>query len=168
MNSSLDIKQILNNMTADVSTALGMKGADIRLLNQTKNELTLVSSHGLSQNFLGNPQMNRSEITRSVLAGNSAVMNNIFDNDPFQLMNLFKQEGIGACIMAPVRARNEVIGTLSLYSETPRHFSKEVKVMIEALAHQGGLAIQNASLYLKLEDDKKNLEADIWSHRSWF
>jgi len=31
----------------------------------------------------------------------------------------------------------------------------------------GGLAIQNASMYLKLQEDKKSLEEDIWSHRSW-
>ena len=31
-----------------------------------------------------------------------------------------------------------------------------------------GLAIQNASMYLELENDKKSLEEDIWSHRSWF
>ena len=70
--------------------------------------------------------------------------------------------------MAPVRARNDVIGTMSLYSQSPRLFSPDVKIMIQALAHQGGLAIQNASLYLKLQEDKKDLEADIWSHRSWF
>jgi GAF domain-containing protein len=71
-------------------------------------------------------------------------------------------------IMTPVRARNDVIGTMSLYSDTPHHFSSDVKAMIQALAHQGGLAIQNASLYLKVQEDKKNLESDIWSHRSWF
>jgi hypothetical protein len=37
-----------------------------------------------------------------------------------------------------------------------------------ALAHQGGLAIQNASMYLKLQEDKKDLEEEIWSHRAWF
>jgi hypothetical protein len=40
--------------------------------------------------------------------------------------------------------------------------------MVKALAQQGGLAIQNASMYLKLQNDKKALEADVWSHRSWF
>jgi hypothetical protein len=40
--------------------------------------------------------------------------------------------------------------------------------MIQALAYQGGLAIHNASLYLKLQEDKKDLESEIWSHRSWF
>jgi GAF domain-containing protein len=168
LNSSLDIKQILNNMTAEVSNALGMKGSDIRLVDQTKKELALVSSYGLSERFLGNPRMNRSDMTQSALKGNTLVIENINDNDAFQFRDLLNQEGIGAMIVTPVRARNDVIGTMSLYSDTPRHFSPDVKVMIQALAHQGGLAIQNASLYLKLQEDKKDLEADIWSHRSWF
>jgi hypothetical protein len=36
------------------------------------------------------------------------------------------------------------------------------------VAYLGGLAIQNASLYLMLQEDMKELKADIWSHRSWF
>jgi GAF domain-containing protein len=169
LNSSLDIKHILNNMTAEVSSALGMKGSDIRLLNQAKNELDLVSSYGLSERFLSDPRVNRSEMTKSALKGNTLVIENVNNNDTFQFIkDLLKQEGIGAMIMAPVKARDDVIGTISLYSQAPRHFSADVKVMIQALAHQGGLAIQNASLYLKLQEDKKDLEADIWSHRSWF
>jgi 3-methyladenine DNA glycosylase Tag len=41
-------------------------------------------------------------------------------------------------------------------------------MLVEALAHAGALAIQNASMYLKLQHDKESLEKDIWSHRSWF
>jgi len=40
--------------------------------------------------------------------------------------------------------------------------------MKKDLAHQGGLAIQNASLYMKLQEDKKDMETDIWSHHAWF
>jgi hypothetical protein len=40
--------------------------------------------------------------------------------------------------------------------------------MVQALAHQGALAIQNASMYLSLQKAKEDLEEDIWSHRSWF
>ena len=156
-------------MTAEVSSALGMKGSDIRLLNQTKKELSLVSSYGLSERFLSDPRVNRSNMTKSALKGNTLVIENVNNNDTFQFIkDLLKQEDIGAMIMAPVKARDDVIGTISLYSQAPRHFSADVKVMIQALAHQGGLAIQNASLYMKLQEDKKDLEADIWSHRSWF
>jgi len=47
-------------------------------------------------------------------------------------------------------------------------FSSDVKLMIKTLAHQGGLAIQNASLCMKLQEDKKDMETDSWSHRAWF
>jgi GAF domain-containing protein len=168
MNSSLDIKHILNNMTTEVSKALNFKGSDIRLIDRTKKELTLVSSFGLSENFLSNTQINRSDTTRSVLNGNMVEIRNVDLDDTCQFKDILKQDGIGAMIMTPIKARNDVIGTMSLYSDTPRPFSPDVKLMIQALAHQGGLAIQNASLHMKLHEDKKDLEADIWSHRSWF
>ena len=168
LNSSLDIKQILNNMTAEVSKALGMKGSDIRLLDQKTKALKLVSSYGLGEDFFNNPKIISSDMTRSALNGNTVVLENVNQDATGQFKELLKLEGIGAMIMTPVRARNDVIGMVSLYSDTPRHFSPDVKVMIQALAHQGGLAIQNASMYLKLQEDKKDLEADIWSHRAWF
>jgi len=168
MNSSLDIKHILNNMTAEVSGALGMKGSDIRLLDQKTKALTLISSFGLSEDFLNNPQLNRSDMIRSALKGNTVVIEDIHRDDTFHLRNILKQEGIDALIMTPITVRNDVIGTLSLYSDTPRHFPADMTDMIQALACQGGLAIHNASMYLKLQEDKKDLESDIWSHRAWF
>jgi GAF domain-containing protein len=168
LNSSLDIKHILNNMTAEVSDALGMKGADIRLLDQRKNEIALVSSYGLSESFFNDSRINRSEMVRFVLKGETVVIENVATADSCQFKDLLKQENIGAMIMAPVRARSDIIGTMCLYSDTPRQFLTDEKAMIQALAQQGGLAIQNASLYLKVQEDKKSLESDIWSHRSWF
>jgi hypothetical protein len=41
-------------------------------------------------------------------------------------------------------------------------------VLVSDLAQTGGLAIQNALLYLALQDDMKELKDDVWSHRSWF
>jgi GAF domain-containing protein len=41
-------------------------------------------------------------------------------------------------------------------------------VLVSDLAQTVGLAIQNALLYLALQDDMKELKDDVWSHRSWF
>ena len=57
---------------------------------------------------------------------------------------------------------------MRLCSATEREFSEDMVILLEALANQGGIAIQNASLYLSLKDDKECLEKDIWSHRLWF
>ena len=49
-----------------------------------------------------------------------------------------------------------------------REFTEDDIMLTVAMAHQGGLAIQNASMYLMLQEDKKDLEQDFWSHRLWF
>jgi hypothetical protein len=41
-------------------------------------------------------------------------------------------------------------------------------VLANTLAQTGGLAIQNASLYLALQDDMKELKDDNWRHRAGF
>ncbi len=77
-------------------------------------------------------------------------------------------KGVVSMIVTPLVARDKVIGVLRLYSDVQRQFPEDVILMVKALAHQGGLAIQNASMYLQLQADKKSLEEDIWSYRSWF
>jgi hypothetical protein len=68
----------------------------------------------------------------------------------------------------PIKVKEDVIGILRLCSAVKRQYPPDIIVLVEALAQTGGLAIQNASMYLALQDDMKELKDDIWSHRSWF
>ncbi|NOR23755.1 MAG: GAF domain-containing protein [Desulforhopalus sp.] len=68
----------------------------------------------------------------------------------------------------PIRSREKIIGVMWLYSEYIRKYPQDFITVVEALAHTGALAIQNASMYLTLKEDKKSLEEDIWSHRLYF
>ena len=78
------------------------------------------------------------------------------------------EEGIASMISVPIKSKEEVIGVMRLYSGVHRKYPDDLIMLVEALAHTGALAIQNASMYLQLQQDKENLEKDIWSHRSWF
>jgi len=49
-----------------------------------------------------------------------------------------------------------------------RNFTRDEIMLVTALAYLGGLAIQNASLYLMSQTDIKDLKDELWSHRSWF
>ncbi|MEQ8164433.1 MAG: GAF domain-containing protein, partial [Smithellaceae bacterium] len=59
-------------------------------------------------------------------------------------------------------------GVLRLYSDKKRSFAEDEITLVTALAYQGGLAIQNASLYLAVQEDITGLQEDIWSSKSWF
>jgi GAF domain-containing protein len=168
INSSLDIQDVLSSLTENICETLGMKGAHIRLLDEDTGSLKLVASYGLSDEFLKIGSLATTETSTRALKGETLVINDATTDERIHYREAMKKEGIVSSIVTPILAREQVIGVMRLYSSVRRQFPSDFMVMVEALAHQGGLAIQNASMYLKLQEDKKSLEEDIWSHRSWF
>ena len=168
INSSVEIHEILNRLTVDICDALDMKAAVIRLLDEDLDELKMVASYGLSENFLEKGRTTTIETAQLALKGETTVISDISKDDRIAFKKAMKEEGIVSMIVAPIPARDKVIGVLRLYSDSEREFPDDVLMMVKALAHQGGIAIQNASMFLKLQEEQKSLEEDVWSYRSWF
>ena len=168
INSSLDVKKILHNLTVDLSEALGMKGAIIRLLNKETGNLHLVASSGLSDKFLNKGPVSAEKSVTQAMRGETVIIDDVEIDDRLQYRSEVLQEGIASMLVVPIRVKEDVIGILRLCSAVKRHYPRDIIVLVEALAQTGGLAIQNASMYLALQDDMKELKDDIWSHRSWF
>lgn len=168
MNSSVEINEILNNLTVDICDKLDMKAAVIRLLDEDLNELKRVASYGLSEEFLDKGRTTTIETAQLALKGETTVISDISKDNRIAFRKAMEEEGIVSMIVTPILAREKVIGVLRLYSDIEREYPDDVLMMVKALAHQGGLAIQNASMFLKLQEDKKSLEEDVWSYRSWF
>lgn len=166
MDSTLDVKKILHILSSDVADVFGVKGVSIRLLDEDKKTLRLVSSYGLSEQYLNKgPLYAEKTVT---IHNKPSVIPNVAESKDVQYPKEMAEEGIAAILTVPINAREGAIGVMRLYSETPRDFTEDEIILAMALAHQGGLAIQNASMYLKLQEDKKDLEEEIWSHRAWF
>jgi GAF domain-containing protein len=168
INSSLDIKTILHILTADIAEAFGMKGASISLLDKDADKLNIVASYGLSQEFLDKGPISAEKSVAIALKGETVVIRDVATDERIQYKAEAKKEGIVSVLNVPIKVKDEVIGVMRLHSGVQREFPEDMIMMVNAIAHQGGLAIQNASLYLSLQEDKKSLEQDIWSHRQWF
>ena len=168
INSSLDVKKILHNLTVDLSDALGMKGVIIRLLNKETGELQLVASHGLSEEFLDKGPLSAEKSVVQAMKGETVIIDDVENDERLQYRDEVIREGIVSMLVVPIKVKDDVIGIMRLCSAVKRDYPQDIIVLVNALAQTGGLAIQNASLYLALQDDMKELKDDIWSHRSWF
>ncbi|MDM8525392.1 GAF domain-containing protein [Desulfococcaceae bacterium HSG8] len=168
INSTLDVKKIMHIMSADVAEALNVKASSIRLLDEDKKKLELVTSYGLSEKYISKGPLSAEKGISEALRNRPVVVKNAANDDGVQYRDEKKEEGIISILSVPINARDEVIGVMRLYSGVSREFTEDDIMLATAMAHQGGLAIQNASMYLMLQEDKKNLEEEIWSHRSWF
>jgi GAF domain-containing protein len=168
INSSLDIKNIMEILTVDVARSFGVKAVSVRLLNREKNILQLVTSYGLSEVYLNKGPVYAEKSIAEALQGNVITIRDATTADGVQYKNEKIAEGIVSILCVPIKAMDEVIGVLRLYSGVPREFTEDEIMLATAIAHQGGLAIRNASLYLALKEDMQDLQKDIWSHRMWF
>jgi len=168
INSSMEIREILNHLTVEICEKLGMRGVAIRLLDEDRDEMKLVASHGLSEGFLEKGSTTTIETARRALQGETLIIIDSATDNRVAFREAMQTEGIVSMIVTPIMAREKVIGVLRLYSDTKREFYDDELMMVKALANQGGLAIQNSSMFLQLQTDKESLEEDIWSHRSWF
>jgi transcriptional regulator with GAF, ATPase, and Fis domain len=168
INSSLDIKEVLHNLSEKTGKALGMKGVTIRLLNEKTRALEMVASYGLSETFLSKGTISADKSITGALKGETVIMEDLSADTRLQYPKETKEEGINSIVCIPLQISERIIGVMRLYSEFPRKYPLDYIAVVEAIAHTGALAIQNASLYLALKEDKKSLEEDIWSHRLYF
>ena len=168
INSSIDIKDILKSMTEKTSKAMGMKGATIRLLDEDSKALSLVASYGLSDEFLSKGKILVENDLLRALEGETIIVEDLNMDKDLQYPKETEAEGIRSLVTVPIQAKGKTIGVMRLYGESPRGYSKGFILIVQALAHTGALAIQNASMYLALKEDKESLEEDIWSHRLYF
>ena len=168
INASLDINRVLHILTADMCEALGMKGVMIRLLNKQTGSLDLVASFGLSEEFLNKGPVTAQKHLTSVLKGESVVIRDVSADDSLLYPEEVLKEGIHSMLVVPIKAMDEAIGIMRLCSAVKRDYPEDIIMLVNALAQTGGLAIQNASMYLALQTDMKDLKEDMWSHRSWF
>ena len=167
INASLDLKDILQVLTARVAQALGVKAATIRLLDNDRKTLKLVSSYGLSKKYLNKGPVSAEKGIAEALQGKQVVVQNVVLEEGAQYKNEKVEEEIITILTVPIKTKEEVIGVLRLYSATPREFNKGEIMHVTALASMGGLAIENAGLYLMLKRDMEELKEDAWLHRSW-
>jgi GAF domain-containing protein len=169
LSSSLEVKEILHAMTTDLAKALAVKGVSIRLLNESRQTLELVAAHGLSQKYLEKgPVSAQKSIPQALKSQKPVIILDAATDRRVQYRAMNKEEGIVTVLAVPIKTKEKVIGVMRLYSQVQRHFTPLEIKLVTALAYLGGLAIQNASLYLMCQTDMKDLKDELWSHRSWF
>jgi len=168
INSSLDMKKILHILTAEIAEALKVKASSILLINEKKKTLEFVASYGLSETYLDRGPLHLEKSVDDTLAGKPVMVKDVATDPRVQHKKEKKREGIVSILSIPIKTNEGIIGVLRLYSGVPREFTEDELMLVTALSYLGGQAIRNASLYLVLETDMKDLKDDLWIHRSWF
>ncbi len=150
VNSSLDLSAVLDTIVERLPASLACKGCTIRLLKAQNNQLELVASHGLSENYLQRGRVESEKNVKAALSGSPVSIYDVSQDDRIFYKENMEKEGIKSLLSVPIKAGSEVIGILRILSESPRCFtSSEINFAVSA-AEVGGVAIRNAKTFQQI------------------
>lgn len=106
--------------------------------------------------------------TAKVLAGDPAVMVDIDEDvllsgiDDEELSEVYRRIGLRSALVVPLRARRQVLGVLSLFTDgTGRTFDDEDLATAADLARRAALTVDNARLYSREHEVAEQLQRSL-------
>jgi PAS domain S-box-containing protein len=158
ITASLDPRVTMRVLLEEVTTHLEVDAAAVLLLDPESLELRYAAVQGLKGELL-----EASRIRLGVCyAGRAALERRIYTladlpgpEDPLR-RRIFEEEGIQAYYVAPMISRGRVLGVLETYHRAKVEADGDWLEMLEALAGQAAIAVDNARLFDDLE--RSNLQ----------
>jgi signal transduction histidine kinase/ActR/RegA family two-component response regulator/PAS domain-containing protein len=169
VNQTLDLDIILNSALEKVIELLNANSGFLRLLSEDNQELVLKIHKGFTAEQLSKSVKSRKYGDggnwKALLSG-QVVHTKFNPNDSFQQKTNSFGLRIGAhsAVLFPLRSKDNMLGTMSIYSFIPRIFTKQEIELCTNIGRQIGIAIENARLYKDKEitiEDLKNMQAQL-------
>ena len=166
VSSTLDLPTVL---TSIVSHAVQLSGTDAGAMyeyDEPKEEFHLRASHRMEEELVQALQAN------PIRFGQGTVGRAAATREPVQIADILDEQDSGAnparlvlrtldyraLLAIPLLREGRVMGGLSVYRREAGSFSTEVVNLLQTLATQSVLAIQNARLFREIEDKSRQLE----------
>jgi len=154
--SSFHLDSLLDEIVKIAAQTLQVKACYLRLYDEAKGEMVLKSVYGLSEEYKEKGPVIASESVYQEMIesrDNGGKLVEIYDvsQDPrVQYTQEAISEGIHSMLAIPLLRNEQVIGAISVLTETPHHFSQEEIRTFKTIANQAAAAIVIARLHQDL------------------
>jgi signal transduction protein with GAF and PtsI domain len=162
VNSALDVKRVLHMLVKTATTALDIKAAAVRLLDEKRQQMELVASYGLSDRYITKGPVGADRSITEVMTGKAVSVYDVAQDPTAAYPKEMAEEGIKSILSVPIALKGKVIGVMRLYTSERRDFSDDEITFMSSLAEQAALAMENARLYQKLKGEYEELMGDLY------
>ena len=140
-----EILQLIVTMTAET---LGSKICSILLLDEKTQELAVAATQSISPDYLKKPNIKVSESVsgRAVTQMHPVTVPDVTREKAFRFPDIARREKIVSLLCVPMMVGKRVIGVINVYTTEPRTFSESEIKLLQAVANQAAVAIENTKL----------------------
>jgi GAF domain-containing protein len=149
ISQPVTLQEIMDQAVAKVTEVMEVDIGSLRLLDQEKRELPIVSHQGLSAAYIEAEAhislLDDDPVAQVARSGEPLVVSGL-GRDRSLVGLLVTTEVFRAFAIVPVRSRDRIVGTLGVATRSSREFSDEELELLAAIGHQLGVAVENARL----------------------
>jgi len=144
MGMSSDLQELMNLATRSAAGIMGVKGASIKLLDESGKKLVFASTYGLSENYLlkGAVDIEKSPINRRIIEGSFMAVGSIDEAEYFQYPEDIRKEGIASMACLPLRIEKMTLGVFCIYSDVSYYFNESDIRFFSLVSDLTALAIE--------------------------
>jgi signal transduction histidine kinase len=159
INSTLNLDEALRAITSEACNLMSARMCSLKMLDETREWLDLRASYGAGEAYIGTPRLAVGESLLGVVVRRKKPMQvaNVQVSTRYQHVDIARTEGLVSLLSVPLLFAGETIGTLSVYTSRPYHFSNEEVSILSAMAELSAIAIEKARLYERVVDVEEQL-----------
>jgi signal transduction protein with GAF and PtsI domain len=152
-----DVLQLIVTMTAQV---MNSKICSIMLLDDGNGELRIAATQSLSEQYRRKPNLKVGESVsgRAIEERRPIIVPDVTHERGYRYQELARKEGLCSLLSVPMLVRDRAIGVINSYTSIAHAFTpEEIKVM-QTIASQAAVAIENTRLLEKSFEMQEALE----------
>lgn len=154
------LDEILNLIVVVTAEMLNSKICSVMLLDDKAAELTIKATQSLSDDYKKKPsvKVENSLIGTAIKTRKPVVVYDVRNDEKYAYRDLAIKEGLTSMIAVPMILKEKAIGVINVYTKTPHHFSDEESNVLQMVANQAAVAVENTKLMEEALKSKEALE----------
>jgi len=155
------LKEILQLIVAMTAKVMDSKICSIMLLDEKNEELGISATQSLSNDYLSKPNLKvgQSISGRAVSERKPITVLNVTKEPGYTYPDVARKEGIVSLLSVPMMIKDRVIGVINSYTKSEHVFKKEEIDILQSVANQAAVAIENTNLSHEILAAKEALES---------
>lgn len=154
------LDEILNLIVVVTAEMLNSKICSIMLVAEKEDELIMAATQSLSLEYKKKPNIKiQSSICGKVIQTKEpVVVYDVCKEEGYCYQDLAKQEKLSSMLSVPMIVKNKAIGIISVYTKRHHEFVKEEIDVLQMVANQAAVAVENTKLVKAAIKAKEDLE----------
>lgn len=162
------LDEILNLIVVVTAEMLNSKICSIMLLDEKGEELVIKATQSLSEDYKKKPNLkvNTSMLGEVVRTKEPLKVEDVRTDSRYFYRDLAVKEHLTSMVAVPMIVKEKAIGVINVYTKEPHHFNEEEVDVLQMVANQAAVAVENTKLMEEALKAKDALETRKFIERA--